>query len=107
MADLDDFIGANFDVDSAGTEFRIHPHVTERVDLGRRGICFPLKPSYDRANETLSGLSDAYGIRKDAPLMVPTMTNMEWRRNASSLVLMPRLCGRPRGLKVMRPFMMT
>ena len=42
--------------------------MTERVDLGRRGICFPLKPSYDRANETLSGRADAYGIREEGPL---------------------------------------
>ena len=42
--------------------------MTERVDLGRRGTCFPLEPSYDRAHETLSGRSDAYGIREDAPL---------------------------------------
>ena len=48
------------------SEFRIYGNVTERVDLGKRGVCFPLKPAYDRANETLCGREDAVEIRQAA-----------------------------------------
>lgn len=64
VAGLEDFIGANFDVDTSGTEFRIYLHVTARVDLGKRGVCFPLKPAYERANQTRSGREDAWGIHQ-------------------------------------------
>ena len=64
VADIDDFVGANLDVDAAGTEFRIHPHVTEQVDLGKRGICYPLKPRYERANMTLDGREAAHELRQ-------------------------------------------
>ncbi len=53
----------NLDVDAPGTEFRIYPHVTERVDMDRRGICFPLKLAYDRANQSFDGRTDAVELR--------------------------------------------
>ena len=67
IADLDDFVGQNFDVDAAGSDYRVFPHVTERVDLGKRGVCFPLKPACDRANQSLDGRADAYEIREQGP----------------------------------------
>jgi hypothetical protein len=64
VAELDDFINANLDVGASGTKFRISPHITERVDLGARGVCFPLRPAYERANETLVGRKDSAKVRK-------------------------------------------
>ena len=45
VADLDEFVSAIVDVDAPGSEFRIWLHITERVDLGKRGVCFPFKPA--------------------------------------------------------------
>ena len=72
VADLDDFVNSNFDWDAPGSDFRIYPHITERVDLGKRGVCFPLKPAYERANETLKGRKDADDVREGGPLYPST-----------------------------------
>jgi len=71
VADLDSFVNANLEVGAKGNELRIHPHVTERVNLGKRGVCFPVKPAYDRANETLSGREDALKIRLEKDEWTP------------------------------------
>lgn len=40
----------------------------ERVDLDRRGVCFPVEPDYEKAVATATGRRDAAEIRKDGPL---------------------------------------
>ena len=55
VQDLDTFIDMPLDAEASSTECYVHPHITEQVRLGARGICFPLKPAYDRANLTLDG----------------------------------------------------
>ena len=67
VADLDDFVNANLDWDAPGSDFRIYPHITERVDLGKQGVCFPCKPACERASGTLKGREDSAEIREDGP----------------------------------------
>ena len=78
VADIDDFIGASLSIDTPGTEWRLHPHLTEQIRLGKRGVCFPLKPVYDRANLTLEGRAATLGeyhlVEHDA-YGVPTVSN--------------------------------
>ena len=66
VADLSDFIGKSLHEDAEAKDFRIWPHITEQVKLGSRGVCFPLKPRYDKANLTLDGVEshaqDGFGV---------------------------------------------
>jgi hypothetical protein len=55
ILDLDDFIGQSLHIDTPGSEYRVYPHLTEQIRLGKRGVCYPLKDVYDRANLTLEG----------------------------------------------------
>ena len=61
VADIEDFVGNNMHIDATGAEFRVKPHITEQIRLGKRGVCFPLKNAYDRANLTLEGQEGAIG----------------------------------------------
>ena len=78
MVDLDDSDGHALHIDIPGNEFRIRPHLTEQVCLGRREVCYPLKHAYDKANLTLEGQRSAMGencwIETDA-IGVPTVTH--------------------------------
>jgi len=56
VADLIDFCGKSLDRDAISSEYRVYPHVTEQVNLGKRGVCYPLKPRYDKTNMTLDGV---------------------------------------------------
>ena len=60
VADLSDYVGKSLDRDARGADHYIRPHHTEQVVLGRRGICFPLKNKYDRANKTLEAQDAMY-----------------------------------------------
>ena len=37
VADLEDFVGQSLHIDTPGNKFRIQPHITEQVCLGKRG----------------------------------------------------------------------
>ena len=52
VADIDDFVNRNFDMDVHFSEFDIRPHYTSRVEMGKHGIHFPLKERYDWFNYT-------------------------------------------------------
>ena len=60
VADIEDFIGKSMARDAKGTDHYIRPHHTDQVVLGRRGICFPLKNKYDRANMTIEAQDAMY-----------------------------------------------
>ena len=84
VADITDFIGNSLHIDTPGNEFRIFPHLTEQIRLGKRGICFPLKNTYDRVNLTLEGnasaLGEEYWVNYDqfgVPAVVHKMTKAD------------------------------
>ena len=43
VADIESFVGQSLHIDAAGAEYRVKPHVTEQIRLGKRGLCDPLK----------------------------------------------------------------
>ena len=55
VADLFDFVDMPLDVYASEKKCVIRPHITEQIRLGKRGVCFPLKPKYDKVNLTLEG----------------------------------------------------
>jgi len=56
VADIEAFIGKSLGIDEPGAQYRIWPHFTEQVCLGKRGVCFPLKTKYDRLAMTIDGV---------------------------------------------------
>ena len=65
VADLDTFVDMPLDIYAPETKWWLQPHITEQVKLGRRGICFPLKPKYDSVNETYRGREASNADRYD------------------------------------------
>ena len=64
---LDDFVGADLSSTWSRSgddakKFRV-PHETARVDIGEKGMVFPLSAAYDWWNETLEGRSSHQGAR--------------------------------------------
>ena len=55
VADIDDFVGKCLAQEMDHTHFKIRPHSTEVVKLGKQGIHFPCKDRYNWYNNTLEG----------------------------------------------------
>ena len=69
VCDISDMLHADLNVEAYHADFRIWPHTTERVDLGKRGFVFPMKPRYEIANMTIGGVEDAYDSQQAGPGM--------------------------------------
>lgn len=55
-----DIVDTSLQVDTPGNEFRVRPHITEQVCLGKR-VCYPSQSGYDKANMIFGGQESVIG----------------------------------------------
>ena len=90
VADIDDFTGRCLAQETSYTEFKIRPHITSRVTLGKRGIHFPCKARYEWYNHTLEGRDAFWECAPKEPL-IDGLPHDEEKRDLQRLMIKVKL----------------